>query len=115
MTREEIEDSKAYQVSKAALEYYNEHHQDNDIDLTDAFEAGAKWADENSNSNGEELLYVAQKTAERVKKEVINKACEWLKENIDLYSYNAFSSKSGYTEITLTDVFETAFKQAMEE
>ena len=28
--------------------------------------------------NGKELLYVAQKTAERTKKEVIMKACEWL-------------------------------------
>lgn len=45
MTREEITNSRAYQVSKAALEYYNEHQQDNDIDLTDAFEDGAKWAD----------------------------------------------------------------------
>ncbi len=45
MTREEITNSRAYQVSKAALEYYNEHHQDKDIDLTDAFEEGAKWAD----------------------------------------------------------------------
>ena len=44
---------------------------------------------------------------------VIQKACEWLKENIDLYSYNAFNTKSGYTEITLTDEFETAFRQAM--
>lgn len=46
MTREEIENSKTYRVSKAALDYYNEHHQDKNIDLTDAFEAGAKWADE---------------------------------------------------------------------
>ena len=45
---------------------------------------------------------------------VIQKACEWLKENIDLYSYNAFNTKSDYTEITLTDEFETAFRQAME-
>ena len=75
MTREEITNSKAYQVSKAALEYYNEHHQDKDIDLTDAFEAGFEYANE---VNGKELLYVAQKTADRTKKEVISKACEWL-------------------------------------
>ena len=48
-------------------------------------------------------------------KTMIEKACEWLKENIDLYSYNAFNTKSCYTEIKLTDVFETAFRQAMEE
>lgn len=46
-------------------------------------------------------------------KTMLDRACEWLKENIDLYSYNAFNVKSGYTEITLTDEFETAFRQAM--
>lgn len=59
--------------------------------INEAFMDGVRWADET----------------------VIQKACEWLKENIDLYSYNAFNTKSGYTEITLTDVFETAFRQAM--
>lgn len=44
---------------------------------------------------------------------MIDHACEWLKENIDLYSYNAFNKKSGYTEVTLTDEFEPAFRQAM--
>ena len=47
----------------------------------EGFIEGAKWADENPNSNGKELLYVAQKTAERTKKEFISKACEWLKLN----------------------------------
>ena len=59
--------------------------------INEAFMDGVRWADET----------------------VIQKACEWLKENIDLYSYNAFNTKSGYTEITLTDEFETAFRQAM--
>ena len=63
MTREEIENSKAYQVSKAALEYYNEHHQDNDINLIDAFEAGAEWAD----------------------KTMIEKACDWIQMNATKY------------------------------
>lgn len=45
---------------------------------------------------------------------MLDRACKWLKENIDLYSYNAFNTKSGYCEITLTDEFETAFRQAME-
>ena len=47
-------------------------------------------------------------------KTMLDRACEWVKENIDLYSYNAFNTKSSYTEITLTDEFETAFRQAME-
>ena len=33
-------------------------------------------------TNGKELLYVANQTAERTKKEVINKFCEWL-EDVD--------------------------------
>ena len=46
---------------------------------------------------------------------MLDKVCKWLKENIDLYAYNSFSGKSGYTEITLTDTFEAAFKKAMKE
>lgn len=64
------------------------------------FQEGAKWADE---TNGKELLYVAQKTAERTKKEVISKACEWLEKNRNKLSrVNTF----GFVEI---------FKKAMEE
>ena len=59
--------------------------------INEAFMDGVRWADET----------------------VIQKACEWLKEIIDLYSYNAFNTQSGYTDITLTDEFETAFRQAM--
>ena len=51
--------------------------------------------------------------AEWADKTMLDRACEWVKENIDLYSYNAFNTKSSYTEITLTDEFETAFRQAM--
>jgi hypothetical protein len=53
--------------------------------------------------------------AEWEHKRLVEKACEWLKENIDLYAYNSFSVKSGYPEITLTDTFEIAFKKSMEE
>lgn len=67
------------------------------------FQEGAKWADEHQNSNGKELLYVAQKTAERTKKEVISKACEWIEKNRNKLSrVNTF----GFVEI---------FKKAMEE
>lgn len=64
MTREEIENSKAYRVSKAALEYYNEHHQDNDINLIDAFEAGAEWDEE----------------------AMIEKACNWLRKTLYIHT-----------------------------
>lgn len=99
MKREEITNSGAYQVSKAALKYYNEHHQDKDIDLTDAFEAGFEYAKE---VNGKELLYVAQKTAERTKKEVIHKASEWLLHQEEMIG------------ISFENDFIERFKKAME-
>ena len=51
--------------------------------------------------------------AEWADKTMLDRACEWLKENIDLYTFEGISIKSGFTEIKLTDVFETAFRQAM--
>lgn len=60
-----------------------------------------------SNSNGKELLYVAQKTAERTKKEIINKACEWLEEKNKMCMYEL--------EMILGGNFIEDFKKAMEE
>ena len=67
---------------------------------------GAKWADKNPDSNGKELLYVVQKTAERTKKEVISKACEWLEEKNKMCMYEL--------EMILGDKFINDFKKAME-
>ena len=44
-------------------------------------------------------------------KTMLDRACEWLKENIDLYAYE--SSNTHYPEIKLTECFETAFRRAM--
>ena len=84
MTRGEITNSRAYQLSKAALEYYNEHHSEKDIDLTDAFEAGVDWAD----------------------KKMIDKACEWLEEKNKMCMYEL--------EMILGGNFIKDFKKAME-
>lgn len=46
------------------------------------FQEGVELAESNS---GKELLYVAQKTAERTKKELKIKAREWLEDNKDNY------------------------------
>jgi hypothetical protein len=73
------------------------------------FQKGAKWADENPNSNGKELLYVAQKTAERTKKEFISKACEWLEDN--LFNYPWYDNEA--PNFTINDVMND-FKKAME-
>ncbi len=55
-----------------------------------AFTKGAEWAD----------------------KTMLDRACEWLKKNIDLYAYEF--SNTHYPEIKLTECFEEAFRQAME-
>lgn len=90
MKREEITNSRAYQVSKAALKYYNEH-QDKDIDLTDAFEEGAKWAD----------------------KTIIEKARDWL-QCIDFEVEYFTTDSDGYTFFD-ADKFIENFCKAMEE
>lgn len=65
------------------------------------FQEGVELAELNS---GKELLYVAQKTAERTKKEIINKACEWLDSKLKMYA--------GYSDtVDLVD----SFRKAMEE
>lgn len=86
MTRKEeiIETAKKYYNPKSSGTPYS-------LQMRIGFITGAKWADNT----------------------FLDRACEWLKNNISLYSENTFSIKSGYPEITLTDEFETAFRQAM--
>ena len=43
---------------------------------------------------------------------MLDRACEWLKKNIDLYAYE--TSNTHYPEIKLTECFEEAFRRAME-
>lgn len=62
-------------------------------DITDAYVDGAKWADET----------------------IIEKACEWIKENIDTYAKVVINPKSHYPKIVMCDSFEKSFKKAMEE
>lgn len=60
--REEIENHISYKITKAAVEYYQANCA-NDVDLLDAFEAGAEW----------------------MQKKMIDKATQWLFENV--YDY----------------------------
>lgn len=62
-----------------------------------AFIYGAKWADEHPK---EGLVS-------------IDKVCEWLRENIDAYSYVTIKENS-IPEIVLTADFEHRFRKAME-
>lgn len=104
MTREdEIRQAAAAYIS----EMYGEENEDSDV--AEGFREGAKWADENTNSNGKELLYVAQKTADRTKKEFISKACEWLEDN--LFNYPWYDNEA--PNFTINDVMND-FKKAME-
>lgn len=57
------------------------------------FIEGAKWAD----------------------KTMIEKACKWLKENIDLVAMDTVNARSGYHEIVMMNDFERKFREAMEE
>ena len=55
--------------------------------------------------------FVTLTAMEWADKTMLDRACEWLKENIDLYTYE--SSNTHYPEIKLTECFEEAFRQAM--
>lgn len=62
-------------------------------DRIDEFIESAKWAD----------------------KTMIEKACKWLKENIDLVAMDTVNARSGYHEIVMMNDFERKFREAMEE
>lgn len=47
-------------------------------------------------------------------KTMLEKACKWLKENIDIYAKVVINHKSHYPEIVMCDTFEKNFKKAME-
>lgn len=61
MTREELINSKEYKVVNAAFDWIEEHQ---DADLLDAFEAGDEWGN----------------------KQAVEKACQWLDENMEDYT-----------------------------
>lgn len=93
MTREE-------QIIETAKEYYNpKNGTPFSLQMRTGFITGAKWADEHpaneqQDLNVKEILYVAQKTAEITKKEIIIKACEWIAKNHHLYKELSFGSLS---------------------
>lgn len=68
--------SEEYQNNYSTGEYCHEQS------FLWGFQEGVEQAESNS---GKELLYVAQKTAERTKKELKIKAREWLEDNKDSY------------------------------
>lgn len=84
MTRQE-------EIEQQTFVYY-ETCSDEDIAKSKGFIDGAKWAD----------------------KTMIDKACKWLKENIDLVAMDTVNARSGYHEIVMMNDFERKFREAME-
>lgn len=77
MTRKEVEKSREYHIHKAATEWYKSHNND---DVFDFFEAGYNkgYKDAVENPNGGALLHVLNKGAAIGRREILDKACEWL-------------------------------------
>jgi hypothetical protein len=74
-----------------------------------AFVAGAEWMREEmiENPDGGALLYAVEKTAERTKREMIEKAVKWMYNYFVIDHFSMTSAGFG--------VFELAFKQAMQD
>lgn len=82
------------------------------LSIQEGFVKGAEWMQEKmlDNPTGGASLYAVENTAERTKREVINKAVEWLSNNM-FHSVNNGIQING---IHIQD-FLGKFKQAMEE
>lgn len=119
MTREE-------QIRQASIEYTIKNRpmcigggafskEIDEMNRNYAFEEGAKWSDK---EHGKELLYAIQKTGERTKREIINKACEWLENELfedkaEINPYYDYDVKSKTYDF-LKD-FIVGFRKAMGE
>lgn len=90
MTREDIEKCFSYHAAGAAMKYYEQEPlgEIEGVDVGNAFEAGAEWAQEF----------------------MIKRACEWLISSFDQL-HNEYGRK---LEFGNQDVFIEAFKKAME-
>lgn len=98
MTRiEEITNNIGYKITKAAMEYYQENYA-NDVDLSEAFEAGAEWMQET----------------------MIEKACEYLKMsmyNTPIFEHDEDTKSVNYVCASCCDSVEEFignFRKAME-
>ena len=89
----------------------------NAVNLEDARCKAAliEWENEQRQelNEGQALLYAVEKTAERTKREMIEKAVEWLDNNVDKYCFNS-GGKFEYIPKVGRKMLED-FKQAMEE
>jgi len=86
------------------------------------FKEGAKWADEHPNLYNDEKYHTVKVSCldELNRKAALydtflDKACKWLKENIDLVAISTFNVRSEHHEIVMMNFFERKFREAMEE
>ena len=86
-----------------------------------AFIAGAEWMKEKmrETNEGQALLYAVEKTAERTKREMIEKAVNWLDEQ--MYFRDFSSGRGSYGEVKALGGYDSLeefideFKQAMQD
>lgn len=102
MTKEEIrqkavDNAKRYEVWPPAADYQD--------GLIKGFEDCAEWMQENN--EGKALLYAVEKTAERTKREVIDKAVKWMYNYFVIDHYGMSNAGFG--------LFEQIFKKAMQD
>ena len=98
------------QMHAAASEEYKNNYSTGEYCHEQSFLWGFQEGFELAKSNsGKELLYVAQKTTERTKKELKIKACKWLEEHKDNY----ITDIEG--ETIVDDAIIEDFLKAMEE
>lgn len=99
MSKEEIVNNIGYQLTRAAVDYVEKHEF---ADSIDCFEAGAEW----------------------MQKKMIEKACEWITEHIDIPYEGEYIDDSpvasDYIEwcekrLEYAKAVADAFKQAMED
>lgn len=80
-----------------------------------SFKEAVEWADKYPKLyNQDELCDIQLEMMKQRDKRLIAKACEWLKENIDIYAKVVINHKSNYPEIVMCDTFEKNFIKAME-
>lgn len=96
------------EIQKASEEYIFKTHI-NDANVQDHFIAGAKWMQEKmqESNEGQALLYAVEKTAERTKREMIEKAVKWMYNYFVIDHYGMSNAGFG--------LFELVFRQAMQD
>lgn len=106
MKREEEIENKAVNDQRALME---------SMDWRAGFISGANWADKHPKRyNQDELCDIQLEMMRQRDKRLIAKACEWLRDNIDMYTEVVLKSNAFYPEIVICDTFEENFIKAME-